>query len=166
MISNVKEEVVDKRKWISDEELIDLIAVGESTPGPIAINMATYIGYKRNKFWGSVFATLGVVLPSFLIILGITYLFNQFISNQWVAYAFLGVKVAVSILILRAGIKLLRQIKLKSWQYVLFLLGLAAATCISLFSLNFSTVFLVIIGAFLGLFINALIKSRSKEKKK
>ena len=75
MIPQIKEVVIEKKKWISEEEMLDIIAIAESTPGPIAINSATYIGYKQNKILGSIFATLGVVLPSFLIIFPILALF-------------------------------------------------------------------------------------------
>ena len=69
MIPQIKEIIVEKKKWLTDDEMLEIIAIAESTPGPIAVNMATYIGYLRKKFWGSFFATLGVVLPSFIIIL-------------------------------------------------------------------------------------------------
>ena len=64
MISQIKEAVVDNHKWLSEDELLEIVAISESTPGPIAINMATFVGYKRKGFLGSAFATLGVVLPS------------------------------------------------------------------------------------------------------
>ena len=75
MIPQIKEVVIEKKKWMTEEEILDVIAIAESTPGPIAINSATYIGYKQNKIIGSIFATLGVVLPSFLIIFIISLFF-------------------------------------------------------------------------------------------
>ena len=101
MIPQIKEVVIEKKKWISEEEMLDIIAIAESTPGPIAINSATYIGYKQNKILGSIFATLGVVLPSFLIIFPLSLFFDKFLENQYVAYAFVGIKACVAFLILK-----------------------------------------------------------------
>ena len=92
MIPIIKEQIVEKRNWMSDDDILEIIAISESTPGPIAINMATYIGYMQKKVLGSVFATIGVVLPSLIIIYIISLFFDAFIANQYVAYAFVGIK--------------------------------------------------------------------------
>jgi len=164
MISNVKEEVIDKRGWITNEELLDVIAIAESTPGPVAINLATFVGFKRGKFLGSILATLGVIIPSILIILGITYLFNEFIDNPIVSNAFLGVKAAVALLIIKSGINLWKQTKLNWWQKFIFLLAFASATLIDLLSLNFSPIYLIFIFAFLGILVTSLSKIRKENK--
>ena len=106
MISLVDEEIVAKKKWLDEEEFTSICGIAESTPGPISINLATYIGYKQNKLLGSILATLGVVLPSLLIIFGISLIFNQFLANEYVAKAFIGIKCAVSYLIIKAGLNM------------------------------------------------------------
>ena len=104
MIPQIKEVVIEKKKWMTDEEMLDVIAIAESTPGPIAINSATFIGYKQNKILGSLFASLGVVLPSFIIIFLISLFFNQFLEYEIVKNAFMGIKCAVAFLITKAAI--------------------------------------------------------------
>src|SRR5574344_471028 len=100
MISIIKQEIVDKYHWLTDDELTEIIAIAESTPGPIAINMATYVGYKRTGILGSILATLGVVIPSVVIILIISLFLDAFMSNNYVMYAFEGIKCGVALLIL------------------------------------------------------------------
>ena len=85
MIPQIKEIVIEKEKWLSEDEMLELLAIAESTPGPIAINMATYIGYQRKGFLGSLFSTLGVILPSMIIIFIISLFFDKFLANEYVA---------------------------------------------------------------------------------
>ena len=100
MISQLRDIVCEKKKWINDEELMEIISVAESSPGPIAINMATYVGYKKGKILGSIMATLGVVLPSVIIIFIISLFLNEFMSIKYVKYAFYGINSAVAFLII------------------------------------------------------------------
>jgi len=109
MISLLENEFVGKKKWLSADEFADLIVIAESTPGPIAINSATYIGYKTCGVLGSVVATLGMVIPSFVIIYVISLFFNRFLSIKWVASAFKGIQACVIFLILSAGIKIFKK---------------------------------------------------------
>jgi len=111
MISLFENEFVEKRKYLSNEEFLDIIAIAESTPGPIAINSATYIGYKNGGVLGALFSTLGVCIPSFVIIYLISLFFNAFIEIEIVAHAFIGVQACVVFLILLAGVKLLIKCK-------------------------------------------------------
>ena len=111
MIPQIKDMVVEKKKWMTEDEVLNVIAIAESTPGPIAINSATYIGYKQNKFLGSIFATFGVVLPSFIIIYIISLFFNSFLENEIVANAFVGIKCAVAFLITKAGFDMFVKVK-------------------------------------------------------
>ncbi len=103
MVPLIRAEVVEKYKWIDDK---DMIAIAESTPGPIAVNMATFVGNKVAGVAGSVFATVGVVLPSLVIILIISYFYEEFRANKWVSYAFLGIKAAVGFLLLNSVFRL------------------------------------------------------------
>ncbi len=102
MIPLIQKEVVENKKWITDDDILEIIAIAESTPGPIAINSATFVGYRVCGFWGSFFATLGVVLPSFTIILAISFVLNEFQNITAVKYAFNGIRAGVLALLLKA----------------------------------------------------------------
>ena len=102
MIPLIQKEAVEKRKWVTDEDILDIIAIAESTPGPIAINSATFVGYKAAGVFGSVCATLGVVLPSFVLILLLSYVLQQFQEFKVVVYAFNGIRAGVLALLVKA----------------------------------------------------------------
>ncbi len=102
MIPLIQKEVVENKKWVSDEDILDIVAIAESTPGPIAINSATFIGFKTAGVKGSFFATLGVVLPSFVIISVIAYLLTEFADIKWVQYAFFGIRAGVLALVTKS----------------------------------------------------------------
>ncbi len=155
MIAIIERELVERKKWIENEEFLDLIAIAESTPGPLAINTATYIGYKIGGFFGSVFATLGVVLPSFIIIFVISLFFDAFISLKFVSYAFRGIQACVAFLIISAGFKMLKKLKIKKDPIAIILL-LATIICLvvlTLFAVDFSTIFYILIGGGTGLLV-------------
>ena len=102
MIPLIQREAVERRHWVSDEDILEIIAIAESTPGPIAINAATFVGYKTRGFWGAFCATFGVVLPSFVIITLISFVLQEFESLRAVKYAFFGIRAGVLALILKA----------------------------------------------------------------
>ncbi len=110
MIPLIQREVVDEKKWITADDVLDIVAIAESTPGPIAINAATFVGHRVGGFWGAFCATLGVILPSFVIIAAISYVLKEFEELRAVKYAFLGIRAGVLALILRAFWTMLRQI--------------------------------------------------------
>ena len=119
MIPLIQKEAVENHKWVTDEDILNVVAIAESTPGPIAINAATFVGYQVAGFAGAVVATLGVVLPSFLVILAISYVLQQFRDLKAVAYAFRGIRVGVLVLLLKALHKMFKANK-KGWMaYVL-----------------------------------------------
>ena len=122
MIAVFENEFVSNKKWIEHEEFTDLIVIAESTPGPIAINSATYIGYKVAGFWGSLFATLGMVLPSLLIIFFISLVFEKFLAISLVGKAFKGIQACVAFLILSAGIKMFLKSKKNAFSVTIFAL--------------------------------------------
>ena len=109
MIPLIQKEAVEKRSWISADELLEIVAVAESTPGPIAINAATFVGYKTAGFPGAFLATLGVVLPSFLIIAAISFVLEEFSSVKAVKYAFIGIRAGVLALILKALVSMFQS---------------------------------------------------------
>lgn len=104
MIPLIENICVEKKKWISHEEMMNVTVIAESTPGPIAINCATFVGYKQKGFLGAIAATLGVVLPSFVVISLIAAFLDNFLEIAWIASAFRGIRIAVGILILDAAI--------------------------------------------------------------
>ena len=163
MIPLIKEEVVEKKKWITNDEMLEIIAIAESTPGPIAINMATYIGYKNRKILGSICATLGVVLPSMVIIILISLIYNRFITNEYVKYAFVGIKCAVAILILKAGIQMIMKADKKIMFIILLLLAVALMLLIEIFSWHISTIFIILGGGIIGIIGGAIRKVEVKE---
>ena len=135
MIPQIQDEIVNKKKWIEDEEMLQIITISETTPGPIAINVATYIGYKQKGFLGSLFSTLGVILPSLIIIIIVSYFFMQFIENKYVAYAFYGINLAVAILIIKAGINLLIKIERKPLVIIVFIISSILLILFELFNM-------------------------------
>ena len=166
MIAIIERDLVEKKKWISHEEFLDVIAIAESTPGPLAINSATYIGYKIAGVFGSVFATLGVVLPSFIIIFAISLVFDKFMSLTYVQYAFRGIQACVAFLILSAGIKMLKHVKKTPLNIILICLTAGCLIAFSLFSIKFSSVFYILIGAFVGIVVYLVSYIREKSNKK
>ena len=164
MIHLLDNEFVSKKKWIDHEEFMDLVTIAESTPGPIAINCATYIGYKTNKLLGAIIATLGMVLPSFTIIYLISLFFDQFLSIAWVASAFKGIQVCVIFLILSAGLKMFKKIKKTPFTLCIMLATFLCMLAFSLFSVNFSSIFYILISACLGLLIYALQYFKGKKE--
>ena len=163
MISIIKNEFTEKRDWLTEDEFFSIIAVAESTPGPIAINSATYIGYKKCGVLGSIFATLGVVLPSFIIIFAISKVFDWFLSIELVAKAFMGIQCAVAVLILTAGIKMLKKVKSLISRLVL-IATMIVTVLIDVLSVNFSTVFLILIGGVIGLIVFLISEAKERAK--
>ncbi len=152
MIAIIQERLVEKKKWTTDEELSKIIAVAESTPGPIAINSATYIGYKLLGVLGSVCATFGVVLPSFIVIFVISLFFDNLLEYTLVANAFKGIQAAVAALILIAGCRMFKKAKKDALCITVFVAVLAATVAIKVFGVNFSSLFLILGGAVVGIF--------------
>lgn len=166
MISLIENECIEKKKWITNEEFLNCVALAESTPGPIAINSATFIGYKVAGVLGSIFATLGVILPSFVIIFIISLFFNNLLEIQVIANAFAGIKVGVSLLIISAGIKLFIKAEKKPIPLIIIFATIVAMILIDVFSVNFSSIFLNLIGAAVGLTVYAINEYKAKGAKK
>lgn len=151
MIPFIEDLCVKKKKWITHDEMMYITVVAESTPGPVAINAATFVGYNQAGVLGSVFATIGMVLPSFVIIFLISLFFNNFLGIAIVANAFKGIKIAVGILILDVGISMIKKLPKKPLPVGIMICSLAAMMCINIFSLNFSSVLLLLIAAVFSL---------------
>ena len=102
MIPLIQKEIVETKKWITNDDILEILAIAESTPGPIAINAATFTGYRVSGIFGAFCATMGVVLPSFFIILGLSYVMREFQELEPVQYAFTGIRAAVLALVIKA----------------------------------------------------------------
>ena len=152
MIAIIENELVEKKKWFKDNEFYDMIAIAESTPGPIAINSATFIGYKLAGFFGSLFATIGVALPSFIIIYIISLFFNYFLSITVVANAFKGIQVCVCYLILSAGVKMIKKMKKQVLPILITSIVGVLLISFTLLSVKISSIFYILGGALIGLF--------------
>ena len=111
MLALIEDICVEKKKWITHEEMMDITVIAESTPGPIAINLATYVGYKLRKIPGALVATIGMIIPSFFIVFLISQFLDRFLEIKWVSSAFQGIKIAVAILIIDAAVKMIRKMK-------------------------------------------------------
>ncbi len=163
MIALLENEFVEKKKWLEKDEFLDVAAIAESTPGPIAINAATYIGYKNAGILGSILATLGICIPSFCIIYAISLFFDAFLSLRMVAYAFKGIQICVIYLILTAGVRMLVRMKKTVFNIVIISLTLVLMVVFSLFAVKFSTVFYILISGTFGVAVY-LIGNIGKEK--
>lgn len=162
MISLIENTCVRKKKWITHEEMMNITVIAESTPGPIAVNCATYVGLKKKGFWGSVAATFGVILPSFIIILLISFFLDRFLEIKWVASAFRGIKAAVGVLIVGAAVKMISKMDKKPLPVVIAATSFVAMMCINIFALRVSTIVLMMIAAVTG-FAFYLIKRHSEK---
>ena len=159
MISLIENQCVERKKWITHDEMMNITVIAESTPGPIAINCATFVGYKQAGLLGSLIATLGIVLPSFLIIFAISMFLNQFLEITWITNAFKGIKIALGLLILDAAITMIRKMQ-KKWLPLSIMIGSCIAMLlINIFSWNFSSITLMLIAAIISLTIFTIQKA-------
>ena len=164
MIALLEDAFVEKKKWLEKDEFLDVAAIAESTPGPIAINAATYIGYKNAGMIGSMIATLGICIPSFVIIYAISLFFDAFLSLTLVAYAFKGIQMCVVYLILTAGLKMLKQMKKTAFNMIIISITLICMVVFSLFAVKFSTIFYILLSGACGVVVYLIGKIRKEEK--
>lgn len=164
MIALLENEFVEKKKWLEKDEFLDVAAIAESTPGPIAINAATYIGYKNTGMIGSMIATLGICIPSFVIIYAISLFLDAFLSLTLVAYAFKGIQICVVYLILTAGLKMLKQMKKTTFNMIIISITLICMIVFSLFAVKFSTIFYILLSGACGVAVYLLGKLRKDKK--
>ena len=160
MISLLEEELVAHKKWINNEDMLDMLVIAESTPGVVAVNTATSVGFRLRGVLGAILATLGVVLPSFLIITALTFFINEFSDNVWYQAAFTGIQACVTILIINAFVKLAKQLE-RTWFSVVLLI---AAFAVAVFT-DFDVIFVILIGGLLGV-VYTLVKECVDAKKK
>ena len=163
MIAMIENTCVERKKWISHDEMMNVTVIAESTPGPIAINCATFTGYKKAGFPGAVAATLGIIVPSFVIVYLISMFLDHFLEVVIIANAFKGIKIAVGILILDAAITMIKKMPKKKLPRTIMVCSCIVMLCINLFTWNFSSISLMLIAAVVSLTIFALSGARSEE---
>lgn len=165
MIALLQNEFVLKKKWIDEKEFLDIVAIAESTPGPIAINAATYIGYKMAGIAGSIFSTIGVALPSLIIIYIISLFFDTFLKIKYVSYAFKGVSAAVIYLILSAAVKMFKSLDKSIFNCFLFGLVLICICGFSFYKISFSSIYFILICGVAGIILYYVKRSKGGDKK-
>ena len=153
MISLIENSCVERKRWISHDEMMDITVIAESTPGPIAINCATYVGYKRKGFVGAAVATVGIILPSFCVIFLVSAFLDGFLKIAWVAHAFKGIKIAVGILIFDAAVKMIGKMPKKPIPVAIMGGAFCTMMLINIFALRVSSITLMLITAILSLSI-------------
>ena len=165
MISMIENACVENQKWISHDDMMNITVIAESTPGPIAINCATFVGYKQKGVVGAIVATLGIVLPSFIVIYLIAMLLDNFLEIAVIANAFKGIKLAVGILILDAAFKMIKKMQKKPIPRTIMVCAAVLMIVINIFSLSFSSISLMLVAGIISVCIFAVSDRKvGKEK--
>ena len=151
MISVVENACVEDKHWITRDDMMNITVIAESTPGPIAINCATFVGFKKRGLIGAAVATTGMILPSFLIIYLVARFLDSFLEISWIAHAFEGIKLAVGILIIDAGVKMLKQIPARTLPRLIMACAFSAMLLIDILALRISSIALLLIAAAVSL---------------
>lgn len=163
MIALLEDEFVDKRSWLNESEFLDMTAIAESTPGPVAINAATYLGYKLAGFKGALAASLAVCIPSFAIIYVISFFYERFQQITWVASAFKGIQACVVYLILSAGLRMFIKMKKNVFNVSIFAVVSVSFIFVSLFGISFSSIYYILICGVVGVVVGTLHNMRNRE---
>ena len=159
MIAILEEELVAKKGWLTSQDMLDMLVIAESTPGVVAVNTATSVGFRVRGILGALIATLGVVLPSFSIITALTFFIAAFENNRWYKAAFTGIQACVTVLVINAFVKMAKQVQ---WNWFSWLI-MPAAFAVAVFT-NFDIIFVILIGGVLGI-VYTLIAERVSNKK-
>lgn len=162
MIALIENACVEKKQWITHDEMMNITVIAESTPGPIAINCATYVGYRQKGFVGALTATLGMIIPSFCIIYLISMYLDRFLEITWIAHAFYGIKIAVGILILDAALKMIRKMQKKPMPRTIMLCAFAAMLVIDVLALKVSSIVLMLVAGLVSLILFMIRKPATK----
>lgn len=160
MLSVLEDNCVDKKGWITHDEMMNVTVIAESTPGPIAINCATYVGYRQAGLIGAIVATLGIIIPSFLVIYIISMFLDDFLEIEVIANAFNGIRLAVGILILDAAFNMIRKMKQRVFPRIVMVSSFVAMLLIDILAWNFSSISLMLIAAAISLAIFVIDEGR------
>lgn len=161
MISIIEDICVEKKKWITHDEMMDITVIAESTPGPIAINCATYVGYKHGGIPGSVASTLGVTVPSFVVIYLISTVLGNFLEIPLIANAFRGIKVGVGLLILRVAVNMMKKIQDKPFPKAVALCAFVIMMGVNFLGVKLSSIVLMLIAGMLSVCVFAVKRRRA-----
>lgn len=164
MLSIVENICVEKKNWITHDEMMNITVIAESTPGPIAINLATFVGYKKGKLPGAILATFGVVLPSFIIIYAISAFLERFLEITWIAHAFWGIRIAVGILIFDAAVKMIRKMPGKPLQIGILIGSFVVIMLVNVLKLHLSSIVVMMVCALISLAFFFIGKYSRKEE--
>ena len=156
MIALIENSCVEQKQWITHDEMMNVTVIAESTPGPIAINCATFVGYKQKGLTGALAATIGIVLPSFCVIFLISIFLDNFLEITWIAHAFMGIRLAVGILILDAALKMIRKMQKKPVPLVIMICAFLAMLLTDIFTLRISSITLMLMAAVISLVLFVL----------
>ena len=156
MIALIENSCVEQKQWITHDEMMNVTVIAESTPGPIAINCATFVGYKQKGLTGALAATIGIVLPSFCVIFLISIFLDNFLEITWIAHAFMGIRLAVGILILDAALKMIRKMQKKPVPLVIMICAFLATLLTDIFTLSISSITLMLMAAVISLVLFVL----------
>ena len=159
MIAILEEELVAKKGWITSQDMLDMLVIAESTPGVIAVNTATSVGYRVRGVFGAILATLGVVLPSFLIITALSFFIAEFQDNHWYKAAFTGIQACVTVLVVNAFVKMAKQVE---WNWFSWII-MPAAFAVAVFT-DFDVIYLILIGGVLGIVYTLIAEHVTKKK--
>lgn len=163
MISVIEDNCVERKKWITHDDMMNMTVIAESTPGPIAINCATFTGFKKAGVAGAFVATLGMAIPSFVIIYLISMFMDNFLELTIVANSFKGIKVGVGILIFDVGITMIKKMNKKKLQVIIMICACIVMLCINIFAWNFSSISLMLLAAAISL-ASFFVKAEPKQK--
>lgn len=163
MLSMIEHHCVEQKQWITHDEMMNITVIAESTPGPIAINCATFTGYRQAGFFGALAATLGIVFPSFAVIYVISRFLDHFLEITLIAHAFQGIKIGAGLLILDAAVVMIKKMPKKLLPRIIMIFSATAMLMISAFSWNFSSISLMLTAAAVSLCI-FLLKEMSQKK--
>ena len=156
MISVIENNCVERKQWITHDDMMNMTVIAESTPGPIAINCATFTGYKKAGFIGALIATLGMATPSFIMIYLISMFLDNFLELTIVANAFTGIKIAVGLLVVDAAFTMIKKMRKKKFPRAIMISSCVVMLCINIFAWNFSSINLMLIAALVSLTVFAV----------
>ncbi len=162
MIPLIQHEVTEKYKWITDEDILEIVAIAESTPGPIAINSATFVGYRVCGILGSTMATLGVVIPSFLTMLCVFFVLHHFQDLPVVQYAFMGIRACVLALVIKALLSMYKKCE-KTWvSYTVIAFSVITSVVVTKF-IPINTFYIIMASALFGLITYWILRRRAQK---
>ena len=164
MLSVISDNCVEKKKWITPEDMMNITVIAETTPGPVSVNCATFTGYRQKGVLGAAVASAGLVLPSFIVIFLISLFLDQFLEYPIVANAFYGVKIGVGFLVLDAALGMMKKLPKDTLTKVLLWVGCGVMLLSDIFALNFSTIALMIICATISIALYAASRKAGEKK--